>query len=152
MSAVLTEVKKERASLSQTRKSLREHANADHVVTVEAGTTLEELHKPSFWAHNAKDFRPYDKVYVCIDDDSYYAEFLVLRCDRNSALVKALCVYQLNAEDVIPAALPQGYRVEHAGRFHKWRVVREADSAAIKTGCETKREAEDWLASHLKAA
>jgi hypothetical protein len=73
--------------LNMNRMKSGEYVRNIWVVTVESGVTKEDLTDVSFWAHVARSFKPYDHIEVRTDDGAYYAEFLVLSCDRTWAKV-----------------------------------------------------------------
>lgn len=101
------------------------------VVTAEAGTTREDLLQPSYWAHVAGQLKAYDRLEVRADDDTFYAEYLVLGVSHVSAKV-----WELNWQALSKSDLPESglYRVDWGGPHNKWVIIRVADGAKIEVG------------------
>ena len=139
------------------RVKLAESARNHWVVTVEQGTTREEILKPEFWALVGKTFRPYDRVEVRSDDGTFFSEYLVLSADRAWAKVHELRWVPLGTSDV---SLTLAAQAEHRQRFKvEWRgphlkhCVERKDGANVerlKDGFADKAEAQAWLEGHLK--
>ena len=129
-----------------------EYERTVYVVTVEMGTTKEDLEAPSFWAHFAAKFRPWDRLEVRCDDGSFYAEYLVLACDRVWAKVHRLSHVTLTTSDIsqTQAALQDGLEVKYRGPHLKFGVVRKQDGAVLKEGMQTKQEADQYLSEYRK--
>jgi hypothetical protein len=125
-----------------------------HVVTVEQGTTIEEIQNPAFWAHVSSRFQPYDEITARVDDGLWYAKLLVLVPGRNWAKVKLLHKWELSTSDVeqTAAAVADGYEIKMRGPHLKWCVIRNSDQQAVKEGCGTRVEAQAWLDEHLKVS
>ena len=124
------------------------------VATVEQGITREDLKKPSFWSHVAMQFRPYDRLEVRSDDGTFFAEYLILACERTYAKVKELNWYSLTSQDV---AMTQSesdaeeFEYKYRGPHGKHSIVRKSDGAVMIEKLETQDQAKDWLKEHLKA-
>ena len=139
------------------RVKLAESARNYWVVTVEQGTTREEILKPEFWALVGKTFRPYDRIELRADDGTFFAEYLVLSADRAWAKVEELRWVALGTKDVsltqaAGADLRARYKVEWRGPHLKHCVERKdgANVERLKEGFSDKAEATVWLESHLK--
>lgn len=138
-------------SLNPSRFSLDETANQNWTLTVEAGTTLDDVLKPEFLSNVAAKMRPYDRVRVRIDTGEWYAELLVLTCGR--AWAKLIPIFTLplmdnKVEEMESDALDQ-YFIKFQGPHLKFCVLRKSDKEIIKEQCETKQEAHGWLTSYL---
>lgn len=144
------ETSKGNPQINPNRIKQAEYERTVYVVTVEMGTTKEDLENPGFWAHFAAKFRPWDRLEVRCDDGSFYAEYLVLACDRVWAKVKELSYVSLTTSDIsqTQAALQDGLEVKYRGPHLKHGVVRKTDGAILKEGMQTKQEAEQWLAEY----
>ena len=95
----------------------------------------------------------YCQLRIRTDDGVWYGEFLVLTAGRSWAKVMKLFEVQLSTADVeqTQAAEFDGFKIEHAGDFLKWRVIRVQDSKSLREQLLTRAEAELWLREHLKA-
>lgn len=132
---------------------LTQHTTLDYTYTVPEGTPFEALLKPDYWAHVAQKFRPHSIIKAAPEDGSYWAELLVLSCDRLWAKVFVMRHYDLQAVDSDPAAvasLADGYEVLWKGPMKKHVVVRKVDGAILQEGIQQKTDANLWLTEHLK--
>lgn len=127
------------------------------VVTVEQGTTKEEINRPEFWALVGKQFKPYDRIEVRSDDGTFFAEYLVLSADRAWAKVHELSFVNLGTQDV---SLTEANTIAYRAKFKvEWRgphlkhCVERTDGTKVerlKEGIQEKAEANRWLDGHLK--
>ena len=126
-------------------------------VEVDRDTTLEQIQHPMFWAHVAKKLRPHDTISVVSDDNSLWAELLVLSVGPERAFVAVVKQVDINAaidklialdgavqvDNVIP-------KVEWKGPQAKYCVVR--GETMVQKGFATKAEAAAWLSTADKKA
>lgn len=140
--------------LSEDRWQLKEHRNPGHWICVPAGTTLEHIQQPSFWANVAKKLAGNSSsaagvtVEVHWDDFSQFAEVYVLSNGRNWASVSLL-----RHQKLAKAALPQqanDYSVAFNGPVDRVRITRLSDKAVIRAGFASEREAQRWLDEYLQ--
>ncbi len=136
------------------RIQLFEHASRAFTVTVEQGTTEEDVLDPAFFAHFGMQFNVYDEITVRVDDGTWYGKFIVCSCGRTWTKLRTLLMLQLAERDVdmTQAAVLDGYEVKWRGPLCKWSVIRKQDNAAIFEKGEERLIAETWLANHLKSA
>lgn len=126
-------------------------------ITVEQGTTREDLRRPEFWSLIGRNFKPYDRVEVRIDDGTYFAEYLVITADRAWAKLEELRFYQLGTQDVSlteahAAGIRARFTVRYVGPHLRYCVERNDGNKVerIKDNCQDKAEASLWLEEHLK--
>lgn len=123
-----------------------------HVAVPGPEDTIEDMLDPGYWAHVAPKFKPYDKIEVRAEDGTYYAEFLVLACDRAWAKVHVLSWHLLSSADIAltqAAAASSSFEV----RFRpgpRWHVVRKADKQVMFKDGKTRDEAETWVREYIK--
>jgi hypothetical protein len=132
---------------------LTQHALLDYTHTVSEGTEFAHLLKPEYWAHVAQKLRPHTLIKVIPEDGSYWAELLVLSCDRLWAKVHVLRYEDLTAVAVDPEAQASRlveFDIQWKGPVKKHVVIRKSDSTIITEGIQTKGEAQIWLEGHLK--
>lgn len=132
---------------------LTQHALLDYTHTVSEGTPFEDLLKPDYWAHVAQKLRPHTLIKVIPEDGSYWAELLVLSCDRLWAKVFVLRHMDLTEVAEDPAALASRmseFDILWKGPVKKHVVVRKSDSTIVAEEIQTKGEAKIWLEGHLK--
>lgn len=142
--------KSERPALHPHRMKQAEYVYERWRMTVENGTTTEDLKRPAFYAHIAQHLRPGSIIEVMPDNRTFFAELLVLDAGPQYAKVHALRHVEIEALKMGGSVFP-GYTVEFGGDHVKWRVLREADRKALKDGLPTQTDAFAWLANHLKA-
>lgn len=138
-------------SLNPSRFALDEHTNQNWTLTVESGTTLDDVLKPEFLSNVSKQMRPYDRIRVRVDSGEWYAELLVLTCGR--AWAKLVVVFKIdlaeNSLEELEGDIMDAYFVKWQGPHNKFCVIRKVDKEPIKEQCETKQEAQNWLSSYL---
>lgn len=137
------------ANLTPKRFKLADYERNLWVATPEAGTTLEDVLKNDYFAHVAGNFKPFDKVEVRAEDESYYAELLVRSAGKNWAVCNVLMHVDLAPKsDAVP---DEDYTVGWGGPHQKHRVVRKKDGEVLFQGGASADEARSWLTNHLKA-
>lgn len=109
--------------------------------------TPEELLEEGYWAHVAHLLRSGDRIEVRPEDNSFFAEFIVLGAGRLWAQVEMIRFVQLT-RDRRPKTQSQ-FTVEWGGSHSKYRVLRGTD--VVKEGLETDVIAERWIKSHEEA-
>ena len=133
--------------------ALARSARNSHVCIIPHGNELADLLKPEFWAHVATRFRKKDRIEAWSEDESWFAELVVVNADRLS--VRAVLVSKTDLDKPVasekpPEGIPSGYIVNYGGPVHKYRVLRAADSEVLAHGM-SKREAEDWAVKDAAA-
>lgn len=122
--------------------------------SIEAGVSFEEVQNPTFWAHVASKLKQNDRIEVVAEDGAYFAELLVLDCDRLWAKTAVLRFVELSAPDVaaeLLSPLAAGYKVEYKGPTLKHVVIRLSDNQIVQQEIARKGDAQAWVAEHVKA-
>jgi hypothetical protein len=127
------------------------------VVTVEQGTSREDLKRPEFWALVAKNFRPYDRIEARADNGTFFAEYVVQTSDRAWAKVHELRFEMLGTQDVSLTEAAQSdlrgrYKIKYNGPHLRYCVERTDGNKVerLKEKCADQAEASAWLEDHLK--
>lgn len=136
-------------SLDPSRFHGDEYVNTNWTVTVEAGTSIEDVLNPAFFANIAVKMHQYDRIRVRIDTGEWYAELLVLDCARTWAKTFKLSYFELVKPGADDPAIDDQYFVKHNGPHYKFCVIRKTDKEIMKEGFATKQEAHAWLAAHI---
>lgn len=140
---------KRTVSITEQRMQLREVFRQDWAVNAEAGTTIEDVLDPQYWAHMAVRMTPYARVEVLEETGEWMLDLFVLNVGRNWAQVHVLHKYDLEQRsETMPAA--QKHKIDWKGPQRKFAVIRIADSQVIQDGFGSKLEAGVWLANHEK--
>jgi hypothetical protein len=136
-------------SLNPSRLKGAEFQRAVWTVTVEDDVKKDDLLIDQFWAHVAHKFRQYDKIEVRTDDARFFAELLVIAAERNWAKVIFTNFVEIKQNQKDEPESP--YEIAHKGPHMKFCVIRKSDRHMLKEGCQTRKEASEWLESHIKA-
>lgn len=131
-----------------------EYERTVYCIGVEPGASLEDVQKPEFWAHVAAQLKPNDRIEVVPHDFAWFAELIVMTCDRTWAKTALLRFVELTGHEVsheLRVPLSAGYKVEYKGPTKKHCVIRESDKTIVQEGIALKAEAERWVAEHVQA-
>lgn len=125
-------------------------------IVPEQGTTLQEILTPEYFAHVGIKFKPRDKIEVCFNDMSYYAELLVIDTDRLWTKTAVIFAVDLAGEKAAAAAArEQLNQTEYIPRYtnitDKWTVIRLSDNQTVSSFHGTKQDADKWIVEHMKA-
>lgn len=130
------------------RVQMAEHGRNIHLVTAENGLHPQDFLDPNYWGLVSKNFAPYDHVEVRTDDGTFWAEYLVLACDRTWAKLHPLREVKLPSANV--EAVDPEYKIEWKGPHLKHCVIRLADQSAVHQGEQERAGAVKWLEDHLR--
>lgn len=138
-------------TLAPNRLQLAEYKRNVHRIMVDVDVTLADLLAPTFWTHAAKQLRNNDKIEVIAADGKFYAELLVVSARQVEAIVKAINYTELTEAEVKETkkekAKPK-FVVEYKGTDNQHCVIRVADKNVLKSGFNSKPEAEEWLGQY----
>lgn len=129
-----------------------EYRRLEYVHTPPAGTTLEEMLNPEYWAHVAGYLQPYTAIEVREHSGLWIAFLIVKAVTPYRASVAVDHVVQLSEkrEGAAAAALPEGYDIKHRGAQAKWSVIDAKDGTPLKDGFGSYAAAELWLRQMLR--
>jgi hypothetical protein len=121
-------------------------------VTVEVGTTIEDLLNPIFWSHAAgSTFNGQNNlVTVYWDDKSQIAELYVRHYDHAGAKMHLLSHVIFDAPETDVDL--DDYKVSFAGPVKKFKVSRVADGIVIRDGIPSKAEALEFIKEYKLTA
>lgn len=115
----------------------------------EAGTELEQVLDPAYWA-NITQLKPGVRIWVMPDDERWYAELLVRQAGQGFAKVHVLRKGELDAIEIDPK-LSADFDIEWRGARIKHRIVRKKDAKVMKEGLATAEDAQAWIRDHARA-
>lgn len=122
------------------------HYRTHYAAVVAATDTLEEVCKPEYWIHVARQLRRMDVIDVLPEDESYYAELLVLSTGTGYAKVMVLREVKL-AEAEEENADAQTI-VKWNGPHARWAVIRKSDKAVLQDRIQDKVQAQTFAAQY----
>lgn len=141
--------------LNQSRFKPAGHFTQRYEAVIEQGMTLEDIKQPGFYAHFAAVLRPFDTITFSSDDQTLYAEVLVLAAERTAATVTVLRSYDLTKAEVVRYEVDNfaasDFEVKYRGPAAKFSLIRKDDNVVIREGFATKEEAEKSLKDYLKS-
>lgn len=148
MSAVMQEERN--LALHANRFKTAEYVRQLYRIVPPEGHTMDDIVKPDYWAHVAPKLRIGDHIEVFPDDQSFWADLLVISAHRLSAVVQVLQYVEIDANRV--TEFPTGYNVEWKGPQHKFSILKgtSEDFVYVKDGFETKQEAQKALDDYLR--
>ncbi len=122
-----------------------EFARVVYAITPAAGTEVEHLFKPEYWAHVANKLQPHSRIEAISEENTWFAELLVISSGPSWAKVRLLRYAQLEDTFVGETTSENLYEVTWGGVKARFRVVRKSDKVVIKEGFTTKIEAHKWM-------
>lgn len=125
-----------------------EFVKIDYCLSAEAGTTINDIVQPGYWAGVAHKLRPSAKICVYTEDNSFYAELIVLTVSRVDARV-AVILHKDLSDDV--RAIDMGgdaareYEVKWGSPATKYRVIRRSDKEVLCANLASVEAGWAWL-------
>lgn len=115
-------------------------------ITPDAGTTIEDIMNPEFYAHVVRSIKIGDKLEAIPDDSVWYAELLVM--DIGPGFAKVALLRHVELEAIDPRDELAGMTIEFAGRKQKYRVLR--GGKVLEKGFPTQSKAREWAERHMR--
>jgi len=107
---------------------------------VPAGTTLEDVLMPEFWANHTARLKRGAVIEVLAEDNSLDCELRVLKVGQTFANVRLLRHYAGDDAARQPVKIQEDVKVDYGGKQDRWRVIHRGE--VVNSGLETKAEAE----------
>lgn len=104
-----------------------------------AGTTLNDVTDPGFWASHTHRLKAGSIIEVLSEDNALDCELRILEVGPTYAKVRVLRNFG-NDTTTSQRAVPEDVEVGYGGKNDRWRVVHRG--AVVKSGLETKDDAE----------
>lgn len=133
--------------LSANRFALAEYKFNEWSVVLEYGVPFEDVFKPEFWAHVARDLKAGDLIHVRTEDGSFYAKLYVRASDRLWAKVGTLEAVRFADDKPVDQ---EGLEVKWQIGKRCFAVVRKVDGQVIQSGFQIKEDAAAWMSDHNK--
>ena len=142
-------------ALIGSRYSDEEFVNRTHRVQPEHTDNYVDTLKADYWKHIARFMKPGDVIRALWEDNSKFAQYLVLAVMEGGVGAKVAALGEPVAlvcfDDGIYVDNGTQYKIEHAGNFHKWRVIRLSDGEVVSSQHKTELEARNALHEYRKA-
>lgn len=131
--------------LNPTDLKPRGYFSADYQVVLDTAVTLEDALEPEFWrhinSHNPPRLRRFDRIQIIPEDGSFVADLIVLATGKGFAKLAVLNKVVLECDSDEPIEL-RSTEVKWRGPALKYVVERKSDNNRLKTGFDTRGEAE----------
>lgn len=152
----MPEVSKPNRKLAQHEFKSAEYERLESVASPEAGTSLDEMLAPGYWANVAKQMKAGQIIQIWPAGGAWWAEMLVRNVQPFAAKVHVLrsVVFDVGAPKAEPEETSEpksDYKIQWRGPQHKFAVFRVADNTLLQEGFENKDLAGAWLDTHVKA-
>lgn len=147
---VTGEKKPTQLKLNSTRLKEDGFDRTNWVATVEAGTTLEDMEQPEFWTHvcgPGNRMRRMDKIAVLVDDETWYAELIVLAVGTGFAKVRVLFHLEFGSTEE-EAGEDASVFVKYRGPHLRFCVIRKSDQVCIRDSFLKKEDADRYARDH----
>lgn len=135
-----------------------DYARTYHHVVVGVDVSVEDVLRPSFWAHHTARLNVGDIVDVLTADDRFDLQLRVTEKKIGMVTMRALRIWTSEtavvegAEDqLIPLPVPDGYVVNHAPKTG-WRALTKEPPLEISRNHKTRREATQAAIDHARLA
>lgn len=135
--------------MQPTRLLTQEQAINVYFVTADEGTTIDDVMRPTYWAHVCRQLMPMHEVKVMCADGSWWAHLLVRSVGTTQATMFKLDHRELNDMTVVQSESP--FIAKYRGPTHMHCVVRKDNGAVEKTNFNTADEARMWIENQGKA-
>ncbi len=120
-------------------------------VTPPAGTTIDEMLEPDYWAHVARRITPHDIVEVVPEDGAFYARLFVVNSEKLWVKMAKLEYVEFGEIATVKTPATEKFEAKFGGANVKWRVHNKSDnSLAAQDSFQTRTEAEKWIEQHAK--
>lgn len=135
----------------QTPKRLLTQQEAINIffVTADEGTTIDDVMKPTYWAHVCRQLKPFHEITVICADGSWRAHLLVRSVGATHANVHKLDYTSFDEAETSSEETP--YIAKYRGPSHMHCVVRKDNGAVEKTGFQTANDARAWIMAQMQA-
>jgi hypothetical protein len=121
-----------------------------HEVIPEAGTPIEHLVRPDFWANVAQRFKMGDTIVAMPRDGAWYAEFVVWDAGQNWARVQAK-FDPMTRPSLGPApGVLDDFDVRR-DPIEGYCAIRKSTGAKLKGGFPNAEAARQWFLDHQRA-
>lgn len=141
-------------SILQSQIQAAEFARVVWRAVPDAGTPLEDILKPEYWAHVARNLHLNDIIELTPEDGAYFGELLV-RSITPRIRVDILRVVQFDKPKAQAKPDPGAFYVKHRGP-RGWSVMAKTSGSGpdevVAEGMSTSKDAEAWIEEQTQVA
>lgn len=123
------------------------HARRELSADIPAGTSLETILEPSYWAHHTRDIQAGDVVEALCEDGRWEASLRVMFVATDA--VRLVVRWKAEYQDAGAVVESETYEVKWINIGKKYGVMRRDDRTVIKDGFRTADMAHGFLKTHL---
>jgi hypothetical protein len=116
--------------------------------------TFTDTLKADYWKHVARFLKPGSIIQAVWEDNSLFAEYLVLDVQEGGTGAKVAALRKeplICFDDGIYVGKDTDFRIEFGGNFHKWRAVRTSDGEVVIKQALSQLDCQNRLAEYRKA-
>ena len=147
----MSDEKKRSVQVNPNRMKRAETLRTLWCVNAQPGSIREDFLQPEYWSHIAALLEPLHRLEVRADDGTYWAEYLVISCERTWAKVKELRWVDLTEVAEEDLSLTE-YKYLFRGPHCKHSVIRIKDKVVMAEKLPTKDDALAWIVNHKRNA
>jgi hypothetical protein len=148
----MNDIVKKSIKIPESRFKEASFARTQWQVIAEHGTTLEDIKKPEYWAHVAKQLKITDEITVICEDMTFKVNLDVL--DKSNTWAKVFVTdyidYTEATGETMPEAPQKEFKVKWGGPHVKYQVIRAEDSEVVKEYFATEADAYNYLRDYSK--
>lgn len=125
-----------------------EMAEVSYRATIPAGVLVEDVVRPSFWKHYAKQLKINDTICALWEDGSQEVDLRVRHVANGE--VRAVIRHHIVYDEVDEADLStDAHEVVWKGPSAKWCVINKDTKAVVKDKINSKVEASEYMKTHM---
>lgn len=123
-----------------------EVARVEYHAVIPVGIPFKNINDPKYWSNCAMMMRQLTKIEVVAEDMSYYAEGIVVSCNKVGAVIRWVNYHDWSPKEGEDSGEQDLYsqdelEVGWGGPTQKWRIIRTSDNQVIESGIAEKSEA-----------
>jgi len=127
-------------ALTPTKLQNSSHYRTHWAAVVDAADTLDIVTKPEYWIHVCRQLRRMDVIDILPENESYYAELLVL--STGTGYAKVMVLREVSLVEADEEKVESRTFVKWNGPHARWAVIRKSDNFVLQDRIEEKAQAQ----------
>lgn len=145
----MPDVRTSKPKLQFGRLGLAQSHRRELFADIPAGSTLETILEPSYWAHHAHEIKPLDIIEAFCEDGSWEARLRVMFV-ANGEVKLSLMSKVDHAATAVAAPADTPYEIKWISPTKKYAVRRKDNHTVIADGLYPESAAHEYLRGHLR--